>query len=943
MDAKEFHKLAFSVKLMKKVETYFQHMCDLFNVHIEVVDLPKKDESNQTIVGLEIVSENSDMSEKCWEYVSNLKHSSTETVGTHLRPEIVKMFNEFIIKVIEYTTCVPTKFEDYSGSHGFKFMGSNSNIKKAISFVEKLHQEFDTGEDERLSKSFFQNEEMIQDHKQFLDILNMVSKEPPNCLKEISPRFAHYLMVLRRSSCVELLNLDAICAANSYTREKEMVDMTKEPPLLKRPDSTSLSSSPENAALRDDSPIHAALSSSGQNETDPNSPGNYHLTIPPEISSFLSFLDSDQEQPEEYDHGWLPKMPDPDQTDTPATANLQGHLGQENNKAPTNIAGGINPVDPNNVLHTYFQIHVVDHLRSSDNGPFFIRLSDFFNKYIDHFALRSLDFKDFGDYILNYVYPQHTNMIGYDVKKHHFFLVYSRGSGISAVDTSSPYRPPNFNPSPYENFTQPFISPAPQPPPVQHARPPMNTSGHPGAAFYSSIENQPWSDGAAANDIPSCSTWAPNYDQQQQLNHTFNTMTLSGFNQQQAMMRPDDCSYSSQQQPSFASVANKSLAEAARQHQLKVERSNTRWETRRSDNIRFDISRPIKRPAKLPVNLAARNGCDASALSDEELLEGVVIGCREGDERRRPIIIDACNIAYLHGNQAFSSRGIAIVVCYFYHIRKHKEIIAYMPKKKYDRVVQEQPILETLHKIQVLHNTPDVSMSATYSGRSLSCYDDRYLLDSALEHGGVVVSNDKFSDLFCLMEYQSKRNKIRTIGCNFVNDKVVFPSDPCGRDGPDLDSFLSFNNKEKNKLLVMQKYKPPKREKTVFSRSYQPAHNSALANYNNQQQASVFQHSTPPALSLAQQSLPSIASAQHFPPVASQQQQHQASLPMFESHWDEKKRQNFIVLKSRWPQNDREVRDFLNNENYFGIDDVEDLDRFLADFIKQVVSLQCAG
>lgn len=88
------------------------------------------------------------------------------------------------------------------------------------------------------------------------------------------------------------------------------------------------------------------------------------------------------------------------------------------------------------------------------------------------------------------------------------------------------------------------------------------------------------------------------------------------------------------------------------------------------------------------------------------------------------------------------------------------------------------------------------------NGKSLISYDDRFLLDLALEFDGVVISNDNFHDLFDerdgnpifrevfrhqVFERFSDYKRIietRIIGFMFCNDVIMIPMDPYGRHGP---------------------------------------------------------------------------------------------------------------------------------------------------------------
>lgn len=97
------------------------------------------------------------------------------------------------------------------------------------------------------------------------------------------------------------------------------------------------------------------------------------------------------------------------------------------------------------------------------------------------------------------------------------------------------------------------------------------------------------------------------------------------------------------------------------------------------------------------------------------------------------------------------------------------------------------------------------------NGRSLTSYDDRFILDLAHQFDGVVISNDNFRDLFdesegnwsnplekrarkftrnvFFLDYR-KIIRSRIIGFMFCNDVILFPKDPYGRNGPTMDEIL---------------------------------------------------------------------------------------------------------------------------------------------------------
>ena len=155
----------------------------------------------------------------------------------------------------------------------------------------------------------------------------------------------------------------------------------------------------------------------------------------------------------------------------------------------------------------------------------------------------------------------------------------------------------------------------------------------------------------------------------------------------------------------------------------------------------------------------------------------------------RPIVIDGSNVAMNHGQRKFFSvRGIDLVVRYFEN-RGHKRITAFVPefRKKFNQS-SDQKLLERLEDEQRVSFTP----SRTVDGAHINSYDDTFILDYAAQHGAIVVTRDQYRDL--INEKPEWREVIekRILMQTFVGDDLMFPHDPLGRGGPNLDSFLRF-------------------------------------------------------------------------------------------------------------------------------------------------------
>jgi len=153
----------------------------------------------------------------------------------------------------------------------------------------------------------------------------------------------------------------------------------------------------------------------------------------------------------------------------------------------------------------------------------------------------------------------------------------------------------------------------------------------------------------------------------------------------------------------------------------------------------------------------------------------------------RPIVIDGSNVAMAHGKHTdFSVRGIEICIQYFKK-RGHTSIIAFVPQH---RMYANPDLLRQLEKDGNVAMTP----SRKVGDKRISSYDDRFIVEYANEHGGIIVSRDNYRDLLEEKPEWRKTIEERLLMPTWVGDSLMFPSDPLGSDGPSLDKFLKFDS-----------------------------------------------------------------------------------------------------------------------------------------------------
>uniref|UniRef100_A0A1E1W0R4 RNase NYN domain-containing protein n=2 Tax=Pectinophora gossypiella TaxID=13191 RepID=A0A1E1W0R4_PECGO len=152
----------------------------------------------------------------------------------------------------------------------------------------------------------------------------------------------------------------------------------------------------------------------------------------------------------------------------------------------------------------------------------------------------------------------------------------------------------------------------------------------------------------------------------------------------------------------------------------------------------------------------------------------------------RMVVIDGSNVAMEHNRgRNFSVKGLKICIDYF--LQRGHVVKAFVPRFrcKYGKSTDPR-LLDELERRGLVVYTP----SREIQGRMVTSYDDRYIVQCAAEFDGVIVSGDNYRDL--LLENPRWRFVIenRLLPFTWVNDMIMFPRDPLGRQGPSLEQFL---------------------------------------------------------------------------------------------------------------------------------------------------------
>ncbi|CAF0732357.1 unnamed protein product [Rotaria sordida] len=162
----------------------------------------------------------------------------------------------------------------------------------------------------------------------------------------------------------------------------------------------------------------------------------------------------------------------------------------------------------------------------------------------------------------------------------------------------------------------------------------------------------------------------------------------------------------------------------------------------------------------------------------------------------RHIVLDGQNIARNSNdyNRLFSWSRLSNAINYFKN-RGHENIIAFLPlylrdfsnkQLSVNDMNRERQIRDSLINSRYIAFTP----SRYNNGKRLTNYDDRFILQYAADNDGIVVSNDNFRDLQHEKSFKFVINN-RILPFATINDTFMPATDPLGRNGPNLDDFLS--------------------------------------------------------------------------------------------------------------------------------------------------------
>ena len=157
----------------------------------------------------------------------------------------------------------------------------------------------------------------------------------------------------------------------------------------------------------------------------------------------------------------------------------------------------------------------------------------------------------------------------------------------------------------------------------------------------------------------------------------------------------------------------------------------------------------------------------------------------------RPVVIDGSSIGFAFANHdRFCAEGLRVTYECFKCLGYDDEdiVIIFKHIPQHYKSGRDQAIIDYYHQLGVLHYCP-----SRYAGDILiKSNDDLFLLKTATELEGVVLSSDRYREYWDLYpEYQAVIMN-RLIQPTFIKDQLILPLDPMGDQGPELDQVLRF-------------------------------------------------------------------------------------------------------------------------------------------------------
>ena len=154
----------------------------------------------------------------------------------------------------------------------------------------------------------------------------------------------------------------------------------------------------------------------------------------------------------------------------------------------------------------------------------------------------------------------------------------------------------------------------------------------------------------------------------------------------------------------------------------------------------------------------------------------------------RPIVVDGSSVAFAHGKQTFSAKGLQIVYKYFIDRGWTNKEITIFAKPVLNLSDVDQNICRDLEKMGILHWT------FTNNPRpvAVTSEEDYKILEYAKRNGGIIVTKNQYHGWHDYCPEFRKVIEKRLLRYTFVNDELLFHTGSINRAGKTLEEFLTF-------------------------------------------------------------------------------------------------------------------------------------------------------
>ncbi|RZF46649.1 hypothetical protein LSTR_LSTR014985 [Laodelphax striatellus] len=151
----------------------------------------------------------------------------------------------------------------------------------------------------------------------------------------------------------------------------------------------------------------------------------------------------------------------------------------------------------------------------------------------------------------------------------------------------------------------------------------------------------------------------------------------------------------------------------------------------------------------------------------------------------RPVFIDGCNVAFSHGkNVTFSVKGIEICVDYFR--RLGNRVFVVLPNHRKGHL--SDATLRAWETDGTLVETPSRRMNHSL----VASDDDRYVIQCSSLRLAIIVTKDQYRNHMGINPIWDQTIQKRLLMLTWMQDMLIFPDDPLGRNGPKLKDFLMY-------------------------------------------------------------------------------------------------------------------------------------------------------